>query len=301
VSTDTALAERIASRIDPAGAANIVVSDNGGGLVFTNALEMMDFAKLMAVSDKAVRPHLRNNPGACLGIIVQANDWGMSPYAVANKSYLVNDQFAYESQLIQAVILKRAPIKGRIKFAYEGEGDQRICIASAIGLDGETVEYRSPPLGKITPKNSPLWKNDPDQQLSYYCGRALCRRHFPDVLLGVYAEDELDGAAPIKDVTPQPTGLAARLAAKPAAGFDAAAVNAATGGAPAVVESAPPSGDEAEKASATHDPELMRAGAQAFIDGESPMAPGDLSDEQAAAWFKGYDQAKASAQEGGAS
>lgn len=290
MTNNTALAERIASRVDPAGAANIVVSESGGGLVFTNALEMMDFAKLMAVSDKAVRPHLRNNVGACLGIIVQANDWGMSPYSVANKSYLVNDQFAYESQLIQAVILKRAPIKGRIKFGYEGEGDQRVCVASAVALDGEAVEYRSPPLGKISPKNSPLWKSDPDQQLAYFCGRALCRRHFPDVLLGVYDRDELEGAPPIKDVTPQPTGLAARLASKPAAGFDVAAVDAETGGS-APTEAA--SGSEAR--SATLDPEIVRAGAQAFVDGEGYMPPDDLSDDEAKAWSHGYAEAKAAA------
>lgn len=201
------------------------LSSDGGGIVFTSVAEARDVAYLMAGSDKAVRKHLRNNPGACFGIVIQAVEWGMSPYAVANKSYEVNDQLAYESQLIQAVILRRAPIKGRIKYAFEGEGNDRVCIASAVTLEGETVEYRSPAFGKITPKNSPLWKNDPDQQQCYYSGRALCRRHFPDVLLGIYDVDELD-ANSMRDVTPpQGSGLAARLgAAKPEGGFDAKGV-----------------------------------------------------------------------------
>ncbi|MGE3877405.1 MAG: hypothetical protein AB7F74_30980, partial [Parvibaculaceae bacterium] len=158
------------------------LSSAGGGIVFQTVAEARDVAYLMAGSDLAVRKHLRNNPGACFGIVIYAVEWGMSPYAVANKSYVVNDQLAFESQLIQAVILRRAPIKGRIKYAYEGEAEKRVCIASATTLDDDIVEYRSPELGKITPKNSPLWKTDPDQQLSYYSGRSLCRRHFPDVL-----------------------------------------------------------------------------------------------------------------------
>ena len=207
---------RVAERVDPAANAGLVVSREAGGVSFANAAQLMDFAKLMAVSSAGVRKHLRGNPGACLAICTQAVEWGMSPYAVANKSYFVNDQIAYESQLVQAVILKRAPIKGRIRFEFEGEGEHRVCIASARLRDDpdEVVEYRSPPFSKITPKNSPLWKSDPDQQHAYYSGRALCRRHFPDVLLGVYADDEIEiappGPAHARDVTP-PKGLAGRL------------------------------------------------------------------------------------------
>lgn len=203
------------------------LSSDGGGIVFKTVSEARDVAYLMAGSDKAVRKHLRNNPGACFGIVIQAVEWGMSPYAVANKSYEVNDQLAYESQLIQAVILRRAPLKGRIKYHFEGEGNDRVCIASAVTLDGETVEYRSPAFGKITPKNSPLWKNDPDQQQSYYSGRALCRRHFPDVLMGIYDVDEIDGTA--RDVTPPSgSGLASRLQ-NTGGGFDASSVQGALG------------------------------------------------------------------------
>lgn len=203
------------------------LSSQSGGIVFQTVAEARDVAYLMAGSSLAVRKHLRNDPGACFGIVIQAVEWGMSPYSVANKSYVVNDQLAYESQLIQAVILRRAPIKGRIKFAYEGEGEDRVCIASATLLDGDTVEYRSPRFGKINPKNSPLWKSDPDQQQAYFSGRSLCRRHFPDVLMGIYDVDELEGSAGVmRDVTPKaPTGLADRLAEqKPQGGFSAAGV-----------------------------------------------------------------------------
>lgn len=209
--TDTE--KRIAGRLDTSIAGALEVSRQAGGLEFRNAGEAMEFAKMMALSQIGVRKHLRGNVGACLAITVQAVEWGMSPFAVANKSYLVNDQIAYESQLVQAVILRRAPIKGRFQFAYTGEGERRRCKVTATLKDGDVVDYQTPEMGKIPVKNSPLWKGDPDQQLSYYAGRALCRRHFPDVLLGVYDIDELEDKPRdperARDVTPRT--LAARL------------------------------------------------------------------------------------------
>lgn len=203
--TDQQLEERISNRIDTGVTRGLAISDRAGGIAFASMDEAMTFAKLMAISSVAVPKHLRGVPGACLAIVIQAIEWKMSPYAVANKSYSVNDRLAYESQLIQAVILQRAPIIGRFKVEYTGDGDNRVCKVWAKLKDSEdTVEYISPPFGKITPKNSPLWKSDPDQQQFYYSGRALCRRHFPDVLLGVYADDEIlpPGPERARDVTP---------------------------------------------------------------------------------------------------
>jgi len=191
--TDTTeMEKRLAARIDPESASRLELSQAAGGLGFTNMAQAMEFARMMAVAQTGVRKHLRGNVGACLAVTIQAVEWGISPFAVANKSYVVNDQLAFESQLVQAVILKRAPTKGRIKFSFEGEGVKRRCRASATMQDGEVVDYISPEVGKIPIKNSPLWKNDEDQQLCYYSGRALCRRHFPDVLLGIYTPEELD-------------------------------------------------------------------------------------------------------------
>lgn len=167
------------------------ISVGSGPLAFSSMDQVMEFSKLMAIGKVAVPAFLRGNPGACLAVAVQALEWGMSPFAVANKAYSVNDRLAYESQMLNAVILRRAPIVGRFKVDYSGDGAKRRCTVSAQGTDGETYSYESPEIGSIKVKNSPLWNSDPDQQLFYFSSRSLCRRHFPDVLLGVYASDEL--------------------------------------------------------------------------------------------------------------
>lgn len=196
----------IEKRIDAAKAGELAISDHAGGLAFSDMGEVMEFSKLMAVAGTAVPKHLRGAPGTCLAVCVQALGWRMDPFAVANKSYSVNDRVAYEAQLIHAVVEQRAPIKGRIKGEYLGDGKTRqVRLWCVSAEDGDTIEYLSPEFDKITPKNSPLWKSDPDQQLWYYSARALARRHFPDVLLGVYAKDEIEDHAPMREVNPRPS------------------------------------------------------------------------------------------------
>jgi len=174
-----------------------------GGFAFRSMTEIESFAILMSKAAIAIPKHLRDQPGACMAIAIQASEWQMSPFAVANKSYSVNDRLGYEAQLINAVILRRAPIHGRFAVAYSGSGSSRKCKVAATLSDGGQVEYESPEIQSITTKNSPLWKADPDQQLFYFSSRSLCRRHFPDVLLGIYTRDELEDSEPERNVTPQ--------------------------------------------------------------------------------------------------
>ena len=172
-----------------------------GGLAVQDMSQAMEVAKLMAIAGMAVPGHLRNNPGGCLAVAIQGWEWGINPFAIANKSYVVNDRLAYESSLFHAVVLRRAPIIGRLKIEYAGQAGTRTCKVSAkVRPEGdepvESVDYESPQIQNIRPQNSPLWKNDPDQQLFYFAVRAFTRRHFPDVMMGVYTADELQDQPP---------------------------------------------------------------------------------------------------------
>ncbi len=193
------ISTRIESRIDKATTSETGLSTTGA-MAFSNVTQIMEFSKVMAIANVAVPKHLRDNPGACLAVAIQASEWEMSPFSVANKCYVVNDRLAYEAQLIAAVILRRAPIKGRFRYSYSGDGPTRKCKVEANLSEGGSVEYESPEIGKIPVKNSPLWKNDPDQQLGYYAVRSMARRHFPDVIMGVYSPEEM--AQEMRDVTP---------------------------------------------------------------------------------------------------
>jgi hypothetical protein len=173
----------------------VSMSQSRGGVRFENMLQVMEFAKLMAVADIGVPKHLRGNPGACMRVALQADEWGFSPFAVADKSYIVNERMAYESQLIHAVVEKRAPLQERLRPSWSGEGPTRRCKVVGILIgERDPFVWEGPELQQIKVKNSPEWAANPDKQLFYHASRDWARIFVPDVLLGVYERDELRAA-----------------------------------------------------------------------------------------------------------
>ena len=136
----TSRTELIEKSIDKAVAKSLTIA--GGTVACKDMGDVMEFAKLMAVSGQAIPQHLRGQPGFCLAICIQAMEWRFSPVAVANKSYVVNDRVSYESQLIHAVIEERAPIVGRLRHSFSGAGEKRRCKVWAHVKGEETpLEY----------------------------------------------------------------------------------------------------------------------------------------------------------------
>jgi len=241
----------IEKRIDRAITSTIPVNTNLGGIDPKDYGQVMEFAKTMSTCKAGIPQWLRGSPGDCLMICSRAMRWGMDPYFVAEKSYLMVNQrtnesrVAWESQLIHAVIEALAPLKGRLRHRYEGEGDDTICIVWGTFKGEDTPhEYTSVPLGKRVKdigrsekgnfRGSPLWLQKPRVQLFYDACRDWARINCPDVLAGVYTQDELVDMEPV-DVTPSSnkvTELANRLrdankthAAGGGRGFDAEHVN----------------------------------------------------------------------------
>lgn len=180
------------TKVSDLGKAVAVIDRGGHALAIPENLnQQIEFAKVMSLAGAMIGKPFRGNPGACLGICNQAWQWGMNPFSVSQKAYLVNDIIAFEAQLVHAVVLKLAPLSKRPRFTYDGEGDARRCTVTFwVKGEDEPLTYTSPAFGKITPKNSPLWKTDPDQQLSYFTIRAGARRHFPEVIMGVLDHEE---------------------------------------------------------------------------------------------------------------
>jgi ribosome modulation factor len=190
------------------GETNFAQGSQGGALMQpTNGRELMDMANMMAQSGQMVRDFYRGNPGDCAGLIMICQPYGFNPFMVSWKTYKASRSadapVSFEGQLVNAMVNMSAPVKGRLKYSYAGEGLTRQCTVTGIDREtGEEIVYTSPMLKDIPVKNSPLWKGDPDQQLAYYSARSWARRHFPELLLGVYTREEIE-EAPARDVTPK--------------------------------------------------------------------------------------------------
>ncbi len=197
-------------------------------LVVSSDMQLFDTGKFehmqriaAAMSQARLVPkHFWQSPGDCLQVVEQASRWAMSPFAVAQKTFVIDGKLGYEAQLIAAAVNSSHILQERLDHRYEGSGADLVCIVSGR-LRGESKmrEKKSPPIKNIRIKNSPLWQTDPEQQLLYWTQRAWARAHCSDVLLGVYTPDELvDDAAYgptfARDITPpRPT----REAVDPAA------------------------------------------------------------------------------------
>lgn len=183
-----------------------VVSTSTSALILDSASmdSMMRVAELMSSGKATVPAHLRQNPADCMAVIMQAIQWRMNPFAVAQKTHLVNGVLGYEAQLVNAVMQASNSISGRFHYEYEGEGAKLACRVGAV-VHGETDITWGLWLSidTITTKNSPLWKTNPKQQMGYLQVKNWSRLYCPGALLGVYTPDELEEARPTsKDITP---------------------------------------------------------------------------------------------------
>lgn len=158
---------------------------------------LMDFADVMSRSALTVPQHLQGKPSDCMAIAMQAAQWGMNPFAVAQKTHIVSGRLGYEAQLVNAVVQASGAIRGSFHYEYRGAGDNLECRVGAV-LRGEADVTWGEWLrnGDVTTRNSPLWKVNPKQQLGYLQVKNWARLHTPGAILGVYTPDELETIEP---------------------------------------------------------------------------------------------------------
>lgn len=201
--------------------------------------QLTAFANLMADSRVSVPDHLVDKPADCMAIVMQAMQWGMNPYAVAQKTHFVGGKLGYEAQLVNAVISSSDAVTGR--FHYEYGGDWSRCATSkdiTVKRKGKHGEYTATErvrawsdademglfvrvgavirgekeitwgepvyLSSAVVRNSPLWVSNPKQQLAYLALKYWARLYTPDVILGVYTKEELEGHLE-KEINPRPS------------------------------------------------------------------------------------------------
>jgi len=181
----------------------------------------------MATSKITIPKHLQGNAGDCFAIVMQAMQWGMNPFAVAQKTHLVNGILGYEAQLVNAVINSRAPITTRLNYEWFGDwskvngktsnsDDVGVIVSATMKGEDEprALSISMAQVGNV--RNSPLWVNDPRQQLAYLATKRWSRLYCPDVILGVYTADEFEQEQP-RDVTPTAVSKTASIRDKVAA------------------------------------------------------------------------------------
>lgn len=162
------------------------------------------FAEVMASGNVTVPKHLQKSTADCLAVAMQAAQWGMNPFAVAQKTHLVNGTLGYEAQLVNAVLQSSGSVVGRFHYEYDGEGQKLSCRVGAIPRgEIEVVFGQWLCIADVKIQNSPLWKTNPKQQLGYLQVKNWGRAYAPGAILGVYTPDELQ-EMPEREINPAP-------------------------------------------------------------------------------------------------
>lgn len=164
---------------------------------FEKVRAMQELANIMATAKVTVPQHLAGKAGDCLAVVMQAAQWKMNPFAVAQKTHVVNGTLGYEAQLVNAVVQSSGAIVGHFHYEYQGEGANVACRVGAVIRGDKDItwgEWLS--AATVTTKNSPLWKTNPKQQLGYLQVKNWARLHTPGAILGVYSDDELEALPP---------------------------------------------------------------------------------------------------------
>lgn len=190
-------------------------------------IRVMELAAVMAGGVATIPKHLQKNQADCAAVVMQALQWNMNPFAVAQKTHLVNGVLGYEAQLVNAAITSIAPTKNRLNFEWFGDWSKIVGNFKELESrtkkddDGHPKKYRVPAwdisaekglgvrvwatlkgenepralellMTQARTRNSTLWADDPKQQLAYLAIKRWARLHTPDVILGVYTPDELE-------------------------------------------------------------------------------------------------------------
>jgi hypothetical protein len=195
-------------------------------------------AELMASARATIPKHLAGSIGDCLAVVIQAAQWKMNPYAIAQKTHIINGVLGYEAQLVNAVISSSPLLATRPDYEWYGPWEN-VLGRFAVRKNTDGKEYRVPDwkpeaesgcgvrvratlrgeskpreldllLTQARTRNSTLWADDPRQQLAYLAIKRWARLHAPDVLLGVYTPDEL------QEVTERDMGPAQVVESAPA-------------------------------------------------------------------------------------
>lgn len=200
------------------------------------ALDRMErFANLMATARSTVPQHFQGKPGDCLAVVMQATTWGMNPFAVAQKTHLINGTLGYEAQLVASVINSSSLLADRFNFEWFGQWEKIVgkfkMVESRTKKDDNgnakkfmmpdwdlkdenglgvrvwaTIKGESEPrvlellMTQARTRNSTLWTEDPKQQLAYLAQKRWARLYAPDVILGVYTPDEIEDFKPPVDM-----------------------------------------------------------------------------------------------------
>lgn len=183
----------------------------------TGIFEQLQRVAQMMAKSSLVPAHLRYLPddeqaikeqriADCFLVTAQAFRWRMDCFAVAQHTFVLKGKLGYEGKLIAAIINASGRIEQNLAYEYTGAaGPGRTILVSAT-LKGESKVRTVEGTVAAWSTENDMWRKDQDQILSYRGAREWARRHMPEIILGIAAEEELPAMARSVEMARTPSG-----------------------------------------------------------------------------------------------
>lgn len=185
-------------------ARQVAVTDNSD---FANILDTAKFeqlqriAKVFAACD-LVPDHFKGKLPNCIIATQMALRLGVDPLAFMQNSYIVSGKCGVETKLATSLLNASGLIRGVIRYEITGSVQDKTLKCTAACVDRTTGEEVSHTLDWSDVvanewNTKPAWKKDPRLMIQYRAAMRLIRLHYPGVILGLYAKEELEDMSTI--------------------------------------------------------------------------------------------------------
>lgn len=169
----------------------------------TGIFEQMQRVALLMARSNLVPVHLRGEDKVsdCFLVTAQSFRWRMDPFSVAQHTFVLKGKLGYEGKLIAAIINASGKLKGSLVYKYSGEAGPGRKVQVLGRLKNEDEDRSVEGTVDQWSTDNDMWTDDPDQILAYRGARQWARRHMPEAVLGITAEEELKAATRTVEMT----------------------------------------------------------------------------------------------------
>lgn len=132
-------------------------------------------------------------------IVNQAVRWKADPFSIVDGAFILQGKLGFEGKVVAAVVNTSGKLKGRLEYVYDGKAGDPVRSVTVTGTFADTGKEVSI-TGSVAEwkTGNEKWKSMPDQMLAYRGAVIWARRHMPEVMLGIYSDDDIENMGTLR-------------------------------------------------------------------------------------------------------
>ncbi len=187
-----------------------VFSDSMSVYVDEDKFEMIQRAGNMFASSDIVPKQFQGNVPNCVIALNLANRMNADPFMLMQNMYVVHGKPAFEGKFYAALV-NQCGRYTPLRYIFEGEGEDRGCIATAYEKkSGEVIEGTLVNWKMVKAEGwdkNPKWHSMTDLMFCYRAAAFFARVHCPDVTMGMHTIEEVEDFAIVRVERNEPVKL----------------------------------------------------------------------------------------------